>query len=138
MGACAGAELCHVDLPHDDDVNHVWWNHFGGKPQNGNVVATGLFAPENPSTLWPLVLSGRPIGASRPVLRPTVIEQPEHFARAPYRPVMGSGAENDAPRVHVEAEAVITELAPSSFALLTIKKVPGEANPFPLAFCLVE
>jgi len=133
------AELraCHVDLEHDDHVNHLWWNNFGGKPKNGNVAATGLFAFEDPSMLWPRVLSGSAAAGPPPVLRPAVIEQPEEFARAPYRPVMRSGAEHDAPRVRMAAEAEITEPKTSSFALLTIEKVPGERNPFPLASCLV-
>ena len=137
-----GAELrvFHVDLAHDDHVNHSWWNNFGGKPQNGNTPATGLFALANPSSLWPQVLSRSSTGAPQPTLPPAVAEEVENFAVAPYRPVMRSGAENDAPRVRMEAVAEVAEVAelvPSSFALLTIENEPGE-RPFPLACCLVE
>jgi len=119
---------CHADLPANEHVHHTWWIKFAESLQH--------FA--EPSTLWHKALCP-PLSLDAETQVPAAAAPEDEEACAPYAPVMRSGTSMDAPTTRAAEFEGLSELAASTFALVSID---GDAEagkrPYPLACCLVQ
>ena len=119
---------CHADIPDNDHAHHEWWVKFYEDVQQ---IA-------EPSSLWHKALCTLPFDATAEEV-PAAAEIENEHSCAPYAPVMRSGTSMDAPTLRAAEPAELSELATSSFALISVDRVVAAGQrPFPLPSCLVQ